>query len=110
MHTHETQSRRESCVFSFSHLILILNLCIWIASECFDCVLKKLCIGMPAIVVETTSKNNKIDFKIFLMNDFIVIDNRKGKKDAYNNNNNNIEYFYCAFFIKILKSALQYCY
>ena len=25
-----------------------------------------------------------------------------------NNNNNNIQYLYCAFFIKILKSALQY--
>ena len=24
MHTHETQSRRESCEFSFSHLTLIL--------------------------------------------------------------------------------------
>ena len=24
MHTHETQSRRESCVFSFNHLILII--------------------------------------------------------------------------------------
>ena len=28
MHTHETQSRRESCVFSFSHLILIIILII----------------------------------------------------------------------------------
>ena len=26
MHTHETQSRRESCVFSFNHLILLLLL------------------------------------------------------------------------------------
>ena len=24
MHTHETQSRRESCVLSFNHLILII--------------------------------------------------------------------------------------
>ena len=36
-------------------IIVILNLCIWISSECFDCVLKKPCIGMPAIVVETAS-------------------------------------------------------
>ena len=46
-------------------IIVILNLCIWISSECFDCVLKKPCIGMPAIVVETASKNNNIDFKMF---------------------------------------------
>ena len=61
-------------------IIGILNLCIWISSECFDCVLKILCVDMPAIVVETASKNNKIDVKIFLMNDLIVINNRKGKK------------------------------
>ena len=60
-------------------MIVILNLCIWISSECFDCVLKKLCIGMPAIVVVTASKSNNIDFKMFLINSFIVIDNRKGK-------------------------------
>ena len=61
-------------------IIVILNLCIWISSEYFDCILKKLCIGIPAIVVETASKNKKMDFKIFLKNDFIVISNRKGKK------------------------------
>ena len=60
-------------------IIVILNLCIWISSECFDCVLKILCFGMPAIVVETASKNNNIDFKMFLINNFIVIDNGKGK-------------------------------
>ena len=46
-------------------IIVILNLCIWISSECFDCVLKKPCIGMPAIVVETASKINNIDLKCF---------------------------------------------
>ena len=60
-------------------MIVILNLCIWISSECFDCVLKKVCVGMPAIVVVTASKSNNIDFKMFLINSFIVIDNRKGK-------------------------------
>lgn len=53
--------------------ILILNQVFGsVSSECSDCVLKKLCIGMPAIVVETASKNNNIDFKLFLINDFII--------------------------------------
>ena len=53
--------------------ILILNQVFGsVSSECFDCVLKKLGIGMPAIVVETAPKNNNIDFKLFLINDFII--------------------------------------
>lgn len=53
-------------------IILIINLTIWISSECFDCVLRKLCIGMPAIVVETASKNSNIDYKMFLINNIIL--------------------------------------
>ena len=33
MHTHETQSRRESCVFSFNHLILIIIIIIIIITK-----------------------------------------------------------------------------
>ena len=35
MHTHETQSRRESCVFSFNHLILIIIIIIMIMMKNF---------------------------------------------------------------------------
>ena len=61
-------------------IILILNLSIWISSECFDCVLKKLCIGMPAIVVGTASKKSNIEYKMCLINNFVLIDNRRGKR------------------------------
>ena len=60
-------------------IILIINLTIWISSECFDCVLGKLCIGMPAIVVETASKNSNIDYKMFLINNIILTIYRRGK-------------------------------
>ena len=45
---------------------------------------------------------------------YFIYGNRKKKADVRgklrnnNNNNNNIQYLYCAFSIKILKSALQY--
>ena len=44
MHTHETQSRRESCVFSFNHLILYTALHKRVLSTLKQCLLQFLTI------------------------------------------------------------------
>ena len=62
MHTHETQSRRESCVFSFSHLTLILYTALHkrLLSTIWQCLLQfPIIIIIIIIIIKNMLKKKK---------------------------------------------------